>query len=101
MSQKKEMSEESKMGENYQFSCQQSESSNIEMLNTIDCSDKDLSKVNLSLIAASFPSEVKFKTSENIKMQQVDDPIRGKLKKLLSNKPVVKANENPDFSLFL
>ena len=71
------------------------------MLNTIDCSDKDLSKVILSLISASCPSVVEFKTSENTKMQQVDEPIWGKLKKILSKKPVVKANENLDFSLFL
>ena len=81
--------------------CQKSETSNIEMLNTIDCLNKELNEVNLSLISASCLSAVGFNTSENIKVQQVDEPIWGKLEKLLSNKPVVKANKNLDFGLFL
>ena len=101
MSQTKKTSEGSEIGKNYQFSCQKSETSNIEILNTIDCSNKELNEVNLSLISASCPSTVGFNTSKNVKVQQVDKPIWGKLKKLLCNKPVVKANKNLDFGLFL
>ena len=53
--QTKMTSEESKIGENYQDLREKSKASNIETLNSIDCSVETLNEVNISLISASCP----------------------------------------------
>ena len=94
-------SKESEIGENYQDSHQKSKMSNIEMLNSIDCSVETLNEVNVSLISAPCPAKVKATIGESIEVQQTEELVWDKLKKLLSNKPAVTTNENSGFSFFL
>ena len=94
-------SEKREIGKNYQDSHQKSKMSNIEMLNSIDCSVETLNEVNVSLISASCPATVKTTIGESVEVQQMEKLVWYKLKKLLSNKPAVKTNDNSGFSYFL
>ena len=99
--QTKMTSEESKIGENYQDLHVKSRASSIEMLNSIDCAVKTLNEVNISLISVSCPVTIEATRGESIEVQQTEELVWDKLKKLLSNKQVVKRNENSGFSFFL
>ena len=99
--QTKMASEESKISKNYQDSCEKSKASNIEMLNSIDCSVETLNEVNVSLISAPCPPTVETTRGESVEVQGAEELVWDMLKKLLSNKPVVKRDENSGFSFFL
>ena len=76
----------------------------MEMLNCIDCSTEQsetLNHINISLISA--PCHVPEETpgAESSDMQRVDGMVWNKLTKFLSNKLVMKGNENSGFSFFL
>ena len=94
-------SEESEIGKNYQDLRGKSKALNMEMLNSIDCSVETLNEVNTSLISAPCPATVEGTRGESIEAQRTEEVVWDKLKKLLSNKPAVKRNENSGFSLFL
>ena len=94
-------SEESENGNNYQDSHEKSKASSIEMLNSIDCSVELLNEVNIGLISAPCPVTIEVTRGENIEVQQTEELVWDKLKKLLLNKPAVKRNENSGFSFFL
>ena len=99
--QTKMTSEESEIGENYQDLREKSRVSNIETLNSIDCSVEMLNEVNISLISASCPVKEQPTKDEHIKFKLPEELVWNRLKSFLSSKPVVKANENSGFSLFL
>ena len=74
------------------------------MLNYIDCSTEQsetCNQVNHSLISA--PCHVREGTpgAENSDVQGADGMVWNKLTKFLSNKLVIKGNENSGFSNFL
>ena len=79
---------ESEISENYQDLCEKLEASNIEMLNSIDCSVERLNEANISLISAPCPATLETTRGESVE-------------KLLSNKPAVQRDKNSVFSFFL
>ena len=83
--------DESEFGENYQNSRKRSKTSNMRILNSIDCSDESLNEINISLISAPYPASVKATVDRNTEVQQAEELVWNKLKNLLS-RPVVKAN---------
>ena len=99
--QTKKASKESEISENYQDSCEKSKASNIEMLNSIDCSVETLNEVNVSLISAPYPATLETIRGESVESQRAGELVWDKLKKLLSNKPAVQRNENSGFRFFL
>ena len=62
-------SEESKIGKNYQDSHVKSKTSNIEMLNSIDCSVETLNEANISLISAPCPAAEKATIGDSFEVQ--------------------------------
>ena len=60
-----------------------------------------LNEVNISLISAPCPVTIEATRGENTEIQQTEEMVWDKVKKLLSNKPAVKRNENSGFSFFL
>ena len=99
--QTKIIGEESEISKNYKDSHEKSKTSGLEMLNSIDCSAKTLNDVNVSLISAPCPVTKEATRDENTEVQQTEELVWDKLKSLLSNKSVVKRNENSGFSFFL
>ena len=112
--------EESEISENYQNLRERSEKSSIEkpennilqpmmtgdktsnmgILNSVDCSNESLNEINISLISAPYPALVKATVDRNIEVQQAEELVWDKLKNLLS-RPGTKANEDSAFSFFL
>ena len=99
--QTKKASEESKISKNSQDSHEKSKTSNIVMVNNIDCSVETLNEVNISLISAPCPATVETTRGEGVEVQEAEELVWDKLKKLLSNKPVAQRDENSGFSFFL
>ena len=100
--QTKTISEESGIGKNYQVLREKSKMASMEMLNSIDCSiEETLSEVNVSLISASCPVIEESMKDEHIELQSAEELVWDRLKSFLSNKSVVKTNENSGFSFFL
>ena len=98
--QTKKASEGSKISENYHDSREKSEASSIEMLNSIDCSAEILNEVNMSLIPAPCPATLETTRGEGVEAQQAGELVWDKLKKLLSNKPVVQREIKLSFQFF-
>ena len=67
--QTKQASKWSEISKNYQDSCKKSEASNIEMLNSIDCSVGKLNEVNVSLISAPCPATLETTGGESVEEQ--------------------------------
>ena len=80
------------------------------MLNCIDCSterseipetSKILNHANVGLISAPCPVLEKNPEAESAKVQGKDGKVWSKLTSLLSNRSVMKGNDNSGFSFFL
>ena len=100
--QSKKSSEESEIGKNYQVSHEELKTSSMDRLNSVDCSIEEvLNEVNISLISASCPVKEQPMKDEHIELKSAEELVWDRLKSFLSNKPVVKANENSGFSFFL
>ena len=99
--QTKKAVEGSKISENYQNPHEKPKMLNIEMLNSIDCTVQKSNKVDFSLISASCPATLETTRSESVETQRAGELVWDKLKKLLSNKPVVQRDENSVFNFFL
>ena len=91
----------SEISENYQNPCEKPKMSNIEMLNSIDCTVQKSNKVDFSLISASRPATLETTRGKSVETQQAGELVWDKLKKLLSNKPALQRDQNAVFNLFL
>ena len=109
------MSREGENSKNYSVLHEKSSTSkniavNVERLNHMDCStgcsetpeiNETLNQVDASLISAPCHDQEESPGAESANMQREDGMVQNKLTRFLSNKLVMKGNENSGFSFFL
>ena len=68
--------EESKIGENYQVSCEELKTSSLDRLNSVDCSIEEvLNEVNISLISESCPVKEQQTKDEHIELKSPEQLV--------------------------